>query len=647
VQARPKGSIRLAGLNATVAPERDELLDHRIDEALDRTQKFVGFWLRVLIFLGIFGGALWLIFFSPNAETLTPIFVTALSVLAQIAFAIVFIIVQFAALFWFLGRSRVYWIMPGETGVGFKDYKGNPEILEVATRIVTLLRGVKHFRDMGGEVHHGLLLIGPPGTGKSYLAQCIATEAGVPFCYASAPSFQSMFFGISNIKIMMLYGKARKLARKFGACIVFIDEIDAIGASRGGQNAASGMPIMGGMFGGGSGLLNELLLQMDPPRVDDGRGSRLLRSMGLRTKGAERPAVLTMGATNIPHVLDQALVRPGRFDWKLSIDSPDFDGRKEVIGYYLDKVTHDPSISLDRLSHDTIGYTPVAIKYIINEACVVAHFDDRSSIQYSDFNTAREMYEWGLRQPIKSMSEEERRRIAVHETGHAVAQIKLMPKERLIQVTIVRHGDALGITGSKPEEEVYGHSIDELLADIQVFLAGKAAEQVYMGTEFTGAGSDLTQATRIAGAIVGAFGMNGSLYAVGAFGEAPDPRMKREVEKILDEQFKKVKSLLAEYREAADEIVEVLLRRDDIMGDEAIDIVRRFEERKFGVATSSPAAHRSKEDTLAGVAAVAPIAAPSIDPGAGAPSGNGDSGNGARPPSWSIDSPTHRTWGGR
>ncbi|MBI4214138.1 MAG: AAA family ATPase [Chloroflexi bacterium] len=558
---------------AIKAPPAHDELDHRIDDILDRMGMFLFFWARILIVFGSIGTLAWLIFFSPWSNVIREPFMFAMLMLFQIMFAIVFVIIQFAAIFWFLGRSRVYWIMPGETGLSFEDYRGNPDILEVARRIVTLLRGVKHFRDMGGEVHRGLLLIGPPGTGKSYLAQCIATEAGVPFCYASAPSFTSMFFGISNLKVMMLYGKARKLARRFGACIVFVDEIDAIGASRSGGGAGMGGGMFGGMMGGGSGLLNELLMQMDPPRIDDTRKNRMLRAMGLRARGAERPAVLTMGATNIPQVLDQALLRPGRFDWKIQIDAPDFDGRKEVLEYYLDKVAHDPNLPVDRIAHETTGYSPASIKYIVNEAVVVAHFDGRDLMEYKDFVMAREMYEWGIRQPIKSMSEEERRRIAVHETGHAVAQVKLLPKEQLVQVTIVRHGQALGITGSKPNEEVYGYSVEELMAQIQVFLAGKAAEQVFLGTEFTGAGSDLQQATRIAGAIIGHYGMNGSLYATGALGEGPDPRMRREIERILEDEFKKVKHLLLEYRESSDEIVRRLLERDDLLGDEVMEII--------------------------------------------------------------------------
>src|SRR5689334_18602376 len=183
---------------------------------------------------------------------------TILNIALQLFLGIFAMIIQFVALFWFLARGRTYWILPGETGATWDDYRGNPEIVDNAKRIVTLLKGVKEFKEMGGEAIRGLLLCGPPGTGKSYLAQVVANEAQVPFAYASAPSFQNMFFGVGNLKVMGLYKKARKLSKIYGACIIFIDEIDAIGMSRGAGNSGGGM--LGGLMGmGGSGLLNELL----------------------------------------------------------------------------------------------------------------------------------------------------------------------------------------------------------------------------------------------------------------------------------------------------------------------------------------------------------------------------------------------------
>ena len=552
-------------------------LDRSINNFIDALFEGIGRKARMLLLIAVVVAVFWN-FLLPTWQRWLPILGVGAMLLFQLFFAVMFMIVQFVALFWFLGRGRTYWVKPGETGVGFKDYKGNPEVLESARRIVTLLRGVKEFKQMGGEAVRGLLLVGPPGTGKSYLAQAISTEAGVPFGYASAPSFQNMFMGIGNLRVMMLYGKARKLAKKYGACILFIDEIDAIGASRANQGPSTGMGGM--MFGGNTGMLNELLLQMDPPPQEQSRWGRFLRALGLRKRKVDMPPVLTIGATNLAEVLDPALVRPGRFDRKITVDLPDADGRREILEYYLAKVKHD-ELNMDKLVYDTISYTPVTIKYVINEAVVAAHFDGRTSITYRDFTLARETHEWGLRQPIKGMSEEERRRIAYHEAGHCYAQLKLLPRQRMTKVTIIRHGQALGLSATKPLEEMYTRTREELLADIQSSLASRAAEEIFLGTALTGVTSDLEQATRMAAACIGWFGMNGSLYSVRAFGEmVPDPVMKREIDKMLKDQYKKVKLLLESNKEAVAAIAEGLLEKDELDGDEIKERVEAVEGEK-------------------------------------------------------------------
>ena len=378
--------------------DREEL-DKSIDLGMDQFGRFAK---RRWIWLVLFSIVLWYFFFNMLPQLSAPSPGTVLTYVFQIGFAVMFIIIQFGALFWFLGRPRLYWVMPGETGVSFDDYKGNPEVLEAARRIVLLLRGTDEFKQMGGQAVRGLLLTGDPGTGKSYLAQCMSTEAGVPFAYASAASFQAMFIGMNVLMIKRLYSKARRLAREYGACVVFMDEIDAIGMSRSASaGRGMGMGMGGGLFGaggGGMGGLNELLMQMDPPNIETGWFKKILRVVGLYHSRVQNQPVLTVGATNIPESLDPALLRPGRFDRKINVAAPTDKYRGEVIEYYLDKVTHNPDISIPTLVARMVDYTPVAIKHVINEAVIIAHFDGRDSINYRDIVDAQDVHEYGLRQ---------------------------------------------------------------------------------------------------------------------------------------------------------------------------------------------------------------------------------------------------------
>jgi hypothetical protein len=393
---------------------------------------------------------------------------------------------------------------------------------------------------------------------------------------------------------MMLYRKARKLAREYGACILFIDEIDAIGGARsasmmgggaigmspvqeaGGRVNAMGMGMGMGM-GAGSGLLNELLLQMDPPPQETGQIGKVLRWLGLRKKRVEMPPVLTMGATNMAETLDAALLRPGRFDRKIVVEEPDADGRKEIIEYYLGKVKHEP-MPMDRMVADTIGYTPVAIKFIINEATIHAHFEGRQTITYWDFTHAREMHEWGLRQPIRGMSYEERRRLAYHEAGHAYTAVKLLRKERLTKVTIIRHGSALGFAAWKPEEEIHTRTKDELLNRLQISLASRAAEELFLNIQMSGVTGDLASATGLAAYMIGAYGMDNSFYSNLAFGmQSMGPDMKPRIEAILNEQFRNVKKLLELNKEAVIAIAEALILRNELTDIDVNEILARVE----------------------------------------------------------------------
>jgi len=567
------------------AKEKQSSLDQSIDLGVDQFGRFLkGSWLWLgIIFLLI-------LFFTSVIKIPGLDGPTLFSSMLEIGFAILYILIQFIALFWFLGRPRLYWVMPGETGVTFDDYKGNPEVLESARRMVSLLRGIKEFQEMGGKPLRGLLLSGPPGTGKSYLAQCMSTEAGVPFAYASAASFRAMFIGMDVLMISRLYRKARRLAREYGGCVVFMDEIDAIGmsrSSRGGGTMAMGGGIFGGM--GGTGGLNQLLMEMDPPNLETGWFKKILRMLGLYHSRAQSEPVLTVGATNVPDSLDPALLRPGRFDRSVHVAPPTDKYRPEVIEFYLNKVQHEPNISLSALSARMVNYTPVAIKHVVNEAVILAHFDNRDTITYRDLVEAQDVHEYGLRQ-LSELTPIERRRLAYHETGHTVASYYLLDRYYPAFVTLHVHGDVSGAAAfahPRPKETVITRNREDILAQIQVNLGSRAAEELFLNTQLSGVTGDFATATQLATLYIGAFGMDGTIisylgFSDGLMGSNPRsiPDIEKRVEALLQSQLKAVKQLFMDHREAVIAVAEALIERDELIAEEIKELIDAADARK-------------------------------------------------------------------
>src|SRR5215831_9126296 len=565
-----------------------EQLDRSIDLGMDQFGRFAK---RRWIWLILFSLVLWYFFFNIVPQLSAPSPGTVLAYVFQIGFAVMFIIIQFGALFWFLGRPRLYWVMPGETGVSFDDYKGNPEVLEAARRIVLLLRGTNEFKQMGGQAVRGLLLTGDPGTGKSYLAQCMSTEAGVPFAYASAASFQAMFIGMNVLMIKRLYTKARRLAREYGACVVFMNEIDAIGMSRSASAGRGiGMGMGGGLFGaggGGMGGLNELLMQMDPPNIETGWFKKILRVVGLYHSRVQNQPVLTVGATNIPESLDPALLRPGRFDRKIHVAPPTDKYRGEVIEYYLNKVTHDSSISIPTLVARMVEYTPVSIKHVINEAVIIAHFDGRDKVTYRDLVEAQDVHEFGLRQ-LAELTPIERRRLAYHEAGHAVACYYLMDRYFPAFVTIHQHGDlegAAAFAAWRPKETVITRNKEDILALIKINLASRASEELFLDVNLNGVTGDFKTATELATLYVGAFGMDGTLTSYlpllsAGGGIAGVPKISERVEAVLQSQFQAVKRLFKDHREAVMAVAESLIERDELVAEEIKHLIDEADAKR-------------------------------------------------------------------
>jgi cell division protease FtsH len=563
-----------------------------------------GRWLkRVAWILAIYMFAAWLFMgLSPTQSLGDPQLVMSQlrPFMLQAMILVFFIILQFGAMFWFLSRGNDYVIYPNEYDTSFDDVRGQPAAVESTKEVLRVFEGFKDFKQMGGYPPHGILFEGPPGTGKTLMAKAIAGASGVPFLFATGSGFANMFIGIGNLKVRRLFKKARAMSDKYGGAVIFIDEIDAVG-SRGAvaeRSVPAGDPathrlIMGAGMGGGAGMgvINELLVQMDGFTVPRGLW-RHVRRLAFRAK-PKIPFfnILVIGATNRASTLDPALLRPGRFDRKIHVGLPDAEGREDILRYYLAKVRHEP-IDYAKLSRMTVGYSPAALKNIVNEALLFALQDGRDALRWDDLWSAKLTEEIGLKQPVK-YSQREKEMVAVHESAHAVASYNLERGELQIQViTIQKRESALGLVSTQEIEEMFLRTQRQLLARIQVSLAGLVAEEIWYGQTTSGPSSDLVNATRNAAAYVGVYGMGKSLISAAASGGgfmgesdpigqvlANGPR-RDEVDAILNDCRNRVRTLLQAKRHVVEGVRDALLEREELVGDEIEVLMAELGERE-------------------------------------------------------------------
>jgi cell division protease FtsH len=558
----------------------------RRNQPIRRLLRFVRsiwFWV-VLIALGFWA--------YQDAVVLNAILIV-LSFALRMVFILAFAVLQFVAIFWFMAQTKVEIIRPGDPKqITFDDYKGQPNLLKLVRQWITLLSDRGQFQKMGGQFINGLLLYGEPGTGKTLLAKAMAGEAGISFISIEGSGFRAMFWGVDVLRMIWFVRKARKMAREYGACIAYIDEIDAVGMSRGSVMGGGRMGMGGGfpMMGGGSGALTRLLYEMDGIG-EMGRWEKL-RAKIYRLFGKPVPPrnwhLLFMGSTNRPDVLDPALTRPGRFDRVIVVDKPDRSGRREIIKYYLNKIRHDDTVDIEAIVSDTAWATPAKIMSAVTKDAVrLALFDGRDRVSQRDIELAFQEQAMGLENPIEEMQEDQRQQVAYHEAGHAVAQHYLRPDERIVRVSIIRRSEALGYVLPVPNYDIYALPLRTLVADILVSLAGHVAVKVFLGEYWTGATSDF-QNIRMRIATLASLGHFGPPMAEPSMLLQMDWR-NTPIQHFWVQAEERVEQLLRMHSAEVEAVAQALLSRGDLTGKECIEIMEQVANRNG----------HNPEDTLA------------------------------------------------
>jgi cell division protease FtsH len=488
------------------------------------------------------------------------------------------------------GKSRARMVDESNNNVTFADVAGCEEAKEEVAELVDFLRDPTKFQKLGGRIPKGVLMVGNPGTGKTLLARAIAGEAKVPFFSISGSDFVEMFVGVGAARVRDMFDQAKKHA----PCIVFIDEIDAVGRQRG-----------AGLGGGNDEreqTLNQLLVEMD---------------------GFEATAgVIVIAATNRPDVLDPALLRPGRFDRQVVVPLPDIRGREQILLVHMRKVPMAPDVKADIIARGTPGMSGADLANLVNEAALFAARKNKRLVDMEDFERAKDKVIMGAERRSMVMPEEERRNTAYHESGHAVVA-KLLPKstDPVHKVTIIPRGRALGVTMQLPEQDRYSMDRERLLSTITVLFGGRISEEIFMHQMTTGASSDFERATAIARSMVTQWGMSDEMGPM-VYGENEGEvflgrsitthknvsevtmqRVDAEIRKIIDRQYALAKKLILENRDKVEAMAKALLELETIDADQINDIMEGKSPRPPKAAQSPPP---SPQPGAPGAAAPAP-----------------------------------------
>ncbi len=489
----------------------------------------------------------------------------------QLVMALIFGVVYTFMWYWlFLKRGATSFtqkrkesISGAQIGVTWGDVIGMDEAKEEAWEVVKLIKDRAELQRIGGKILRGILMLGPPGCGKTYLAKAIATEAKIPFISMSGSEFVEMFVGVGAGRIRSLFKQARQLAQFEGGCIIFIDEIDAVGAQRavdrgfGGQTEANT-------------TVNQLLVEMD----------------GLKEKDFN---IVIIGATNAPEqFLDQALLRPGRFDRKIHVDRPNLDDREKLFAYYLKKVQYNAEdIKLDRLARITVGQSPADISNMVREAALIAVRNKKSVISMKEIDEARERIALGIKRRVK-LSPQEKLHTAYHEVGHAIITYLLVPSQDVFKITITPRGYTGGVTWTPEKEEIFIHDKNHYLGNIKAALGSYAAEKMKMGFTTGGVELDFRTAMITAHNMVWRWGM-GKSGLIGNYHGLPTDRvgnpimseemktmLDNDVQEILQSCLKEVEGLLKKEEPLLDRLSKELVAKEELNYDEIEAIFKEF-----------------------------------------------------------------------